>query len=605
MTSTRHVRAALGALAPLCLAPLFACRDDATQVKVTIRTDLPCAQVRGRGTSITVGRADEDLEAKPAARVSFACDEQTRELGKPVFAPSGDDLDAAFAFKVVTAVSVDSVDDCAASGYEGCIVARRILRYVPQTTLYVDVSMDEACTGVVCDAATTCSGGACVPALIEDPARCERIGACSDRPPSDAGAGGGGGGAGEGGAGGTGGGGAGAGGEGGGGAGGEGGSAGGGPTVTVSKFSTGYNHTCALAAGGLQCWGQQGLPEEQGPDEWGVNGRDFGFSPQTQSDVPPNTAFIATGWQHACAGTGDLGAGFALKCFGGNERSVLGNTSAGGGDEPPTDIAGGGLWTQLAAGQVHACGIKGGDLLCWGSNDEGQRGIAPLIPPGDSDLSTISSTGDWAVLSAGAKHTCGIRKNSRLFCWGDNSRHQLGHDTDSPLPLSTAIGDGFEVPMPSNGLWVKVSAGTAHTCAIFSDSSLLCWGRNDAGQANPTPSGDLPAPTDVRNNLDWGDVAAGELHTCGISSDRQHLYCWGDNALGQLGNATPAAPGALTEVTDPEPGAAWDGVDAGGFHTCASKGSKLYCWGSNEFGQLGLGEGVTGPVPTPVPFDAR
>ncbi|HEU4405871.1 MAG TPA: hypothetical protein VFS43_11445, partial [Polyangiaceae bacterium] len=197
-------RAALAALlAGLALAPAFACRG-ATQVKVKVWTDLPCERVRGHGTALTIGSPAEDLESKPPARVSLACDEGSGSLGELVLVPTGDERDAEFAFKLVTAVTTASVDWCRPPAYDGCIVARRVLRYVPQTTLYLDVLMRASCESVECDAASTCyDANECRSAVIDDPEQCEEPGACDggSLPPGGPGGGGSGGAGGAGGAG--------------------------------------------------------------------------------------------------------------------------------------------------------------------------------------------------------------------------------------------------------------------------------------------------------------------------------------------------------------------------------------------------------------------
>mgnify|MGYP001769851083 FL=1 len=87
----------------------------------------------------------------------------------------------------------------------------------------------------------------------------------------------------------------------------------------------------------------------------------------------------------------------------------------------------------------------------------------------------------------------------------------------------------------------------------------------------------------------WKMVSAGNMHTCGISSDDK-LYCWGKNNYGQLGNGTIEPQNYPGELM----GNGWADVSAGDGFTCAVKISgSLYCWGLNEFGQIGIGT-ITG-----------
>jgi len=127
---------------------------------------------------------------------------------------------------------------------------------------------------------------------------------------------------------------------------------------------------------------------------------------------------------------------------------------------------------------------------------------------------------DWAQVSAGNLHTCAMKKDGRLFCWGYNSIGQLGNNDylSSLIPVQeyTAATD-----------WAQVSAGNLHTCAVKKDGRLFCWGWNLYG------SGSVPAQ--VTAATDWAHVSAGNSHTCAVKQDGR-LFCWGNGDTGQLGN---------------------------------------------------------------------
>src|SRR5204862_7232041 len=132
--------------------------------------------------------------------------------------------------------------------------------------------------------------------------------------------------------------------------------------------------------------------------------------------------------------------------------------------------------------------------------------------------------------------------------------------------------------------------------------AVTCWGAGDAGQLGqgapssalvPGPAVELPGAASA--------VAAGDDFTCALLIDGR-VFCWGDGAQGQLGTgdrSSRAAPGAAP-VALPKRARA---VSAGGAHACARlEDQTLACWGANQAGQLGLGDGEDRPRPALVPL---
>ncbi len=113
----------------------------------------------------------------------------------------------------------------------------------------------------------------------------------------------------------------------------------------------------------------------------------------------------------------------------------------------------------------------------------------------------------------------------------------------------------------------------------------------------------VPAPAAAQTDAaevgtpDWRRVSAGGFHTCGIRTSGR-LYCWGDDEFGQLGDDDALVNQATpTEVAGAHRD--WSAVSAGWFHTCAVRSGRLYCWGSDVHGALG--DGMPLPLePTPV-----
>jgi hypothetical protein len=144
-----------------------------------------------------------------------------------------------------------------------------------------------------------------------------------------------------------------------------------------------------------------------------------------------------------------------------------------------------------------------------------------------------------------------------------------------------------------------VVAGGEHSCGLSAEGLAYCWGANDAGQLGDGGSASSPKPVAVSGAHKYLALAAGDRHTCGLRLDHSVL-CWGANESGQLGNGATASSSAPVEVASNE---SFDVLAAGGAHSCAiSSGTeaRVFCWGSNESGELGDGTLTASSTPTPV-----
>lgn len=246
-----------------------------------------------------------------------------------------------------------------------------------------------------------------------------------------------------------------------------------------------------------------------------------------------------------------------------------------------------GAKAEVSSGGRHTCEIRAeGTLWCWGANFYGQLGSGDTASgPTPRQVGTAD---DWVDVSAGGMHTCGVRETGSLWCWGLNYRGQLGTGTRKDQVQPRRVGDARD--------WETVSAGWVHTCATSLDGTAWCWGDNDFGQLGRGDQTDSWDPVRVTRGLAWREVNAGGWHTCGITRGGE-AHCWGRNIKGQIGDGTLTVrvnPAQVGQASD------WLSIQPAWTHTCGLRGGgTLSCWGGNEGGQLGGGGfgGTTSPQP--------
>jgi alpha-tubulin suppressor-like RCC1 family protein len=373
-------------------------------------------------------------------------------------------------------------------------------------------------------------------------------------------------------------------------------------TSRVVEVTAAGGHTCALTAeADVVCWGLNVF------GQLGDGTTTNRPTPVVVTGLPANPTHIAAGggayrtlaesdefyvWGHTCA---VMSAG-TLHCWGANHAGQLGNGSTA---EPtmPTEVTGlGGHVIAVSGGQLHTCAVtREGTVECWGAGDRGQLGDgAAATRPTPATVPSLEK--GVAAIEAGYAHTCVVSASGLAACWGSNSTGQLGDGTKSPRvapTLVTAIS-GRVTAVAAGGPY----GGRGHTCAVTTDTSLLCWGYNSLGQLGDTTYPGRGTPMLVPGLATGARaVTAGGEHTCALRTDGTVL-CWGDNFYGQVGDGTTPPRFSPTPVTGL--GAGQRSVAAGDSHTCAvTHGGAVSCWGSNWAGQLG--DATTTPRFTPTP----
>lgn len=250
---------------------------------------------------------------------------------------------------------------------------------------------------------------------------------------------------------------------------------------------------------------------------------------------------------------------------------------------------------KISLGGSHTCAIRNDNSLwCWGMNVDGQIGNSDTQTcfNGASHFCQEYNHYSWTKIASGSEHTCAIRSNSTLWCWGRNNFGQLGNNisTESATTKPTLI---------SSQLWSQISAGDRYTCGIRSAGSLWCWGRNSNGQLGVNDKTNRTTPTQVGTTTNWTAISTASGQTCGIQSPGT-LWCWGRWGTNTSDSLVPVKvqDSTGTAATD------WKQVSIGGNgngvnHICGIRGiDALYCFGWNSTGELGLSDSNNRQYPT-------
>jgi alpha-tubulin suppressor-like RCC1 family protein len=358
---------------------------------------------------------------------------------------------------------------------------------------------------------------------------------------------------------------------------------------------------------------------EAGPDA-GVDGSaDTG----TDAGAAPTGPELTAGYNHTCARLDDG----SVKCWGLNDSGQLGlgdTQSRGDGPGemgaklPAVDLGPGRTALQVTAGSAHTCArLDDGSVKCWGLNDSGQLGLGDTQARGDgpgemgaSLLAVDLGPGRTALqVTAGGVFTCARLDDGGVKCWGGNGAGQLG------LGDALARGDGageMGATLPTVDLGpgrtaLQLTLAVSFTCARLDDGSVKCWGFNGNGQLGLGDTLDrggqagemgasLPA-VDLGPGRTALQVTAGQGFTCARLDDGS-VKCWGTNDTGQLGLGDtqqrgdgPAEMGASLPAVDLGPGRMALQISARVGRTCARlDDGSVKCWGDNFSGQLGLGD---------------
>ncbi|RYF28344.1 MAG: hypothetical protein EOO17_04980 [Chloroflexi bacterium] len=339
------------------------------------------------------------------------------------------------------------------------------------------------------------------------------------------------------------------------------------PVGTIKSIDTGLNHSCAVTLSDLPyCWGNS----------------EFGQ-------------------------IGDGDGSLVTKAINPSPRAVA-----------QTSETAGSTYASLSTGGVHTCGIVSAKILCWGGNGYGQLGAGSAAlaigtttfgfapAPYPVNMSTLGSRVPTKVVGGGDVN-CAIA-SGKAYCWGQNGYRQIGAADSICYPVVfVCLGVVRAVTTPkavegaiANLTVTDISTNLNHSCGVDSLGRAYCWGNNTYGQIgnNSTTQANTSVAVLASGALSGkrvSQISAGITHTCAIAGTEEALFCWGNNEYGELGINTLDTTRSLVPINiSAVEGSVLNGkkvsyVSAGYYATCAIADNKPYCWGRNDYGQLGLG----------------
>tara|TARA_B100000683_G_C12497664_1_gene556677 strand:+ start:1138 stop:2943 length:1806 start_codon:yes stop_codon:yes gene_type:complete len=376
----------------------------------------------------------------------------------------------------------------------------------------------------------------------------------------------------------------------------------------VQEVQVGSQWTCVrwstsdVECFGINKWGQLGLGWWDGMSEDSINP-----TPQPAL-IPSDRAVVAieTGNTSTTVTTesGDL------YCWGGCPHRRPSNTQ--GQNKHTPEVVTGITSTRAAkTGWGHSCVIRDdGDLECWGSNWFGGLGTGDDLFPSNGGPVVVDGVSNVVKLAVGYHHTCALQDDGKLFCWGWNHRYQVATpmDDNEVCPNSDSYPCVLS-PREIQGLdsdFIDVAAGVNNTCVITAaDGKVYCWGDNQSGAIGNGVHQPFAREGEPIETEDLGQRAVklslGSTYALAIMADGS-VKGWGQNSYGQLGNGSMTSP-----QNSPLAVVGLEGpviqISAGVNHSCALlENRSVWCWGRNNYGQLGDGTSVDSASPVQVVF---
>ncbi len=401
-----------------------------------------------------------------------------------------------------------------------------------------------------------------------------------------------------------------------------------GPATAQRDLSVGNFYGCALTlSGALKCWGQNNATGALGAGDNNNRGDVAGEMgdalPAVDLGTGRTAVSVSAGQSHTCAVLDNA----SLKCWGFTVGGQIGlgvqDTRGDGPGEmgdnlPAVDLGAGRAAAAVSVGGTSTCALlDNAAVKCWGDNLNGQEGLGDTTRRGDDPgemgdaLPAVNlGTGRTATtISSGRSHVCAILDNGSVKCWGWNQYGQLGLGaTDNRGDGAGEMGDNLPpVDLGTGRTAVAISSSFVNTCALLDNGRVKCWGfggfaipatgATDNRGDGPGEMGDALPYVDLGTGRTAVAISTGDNFACALL-DNGRVKCWGSNNAGQLGlgdmDTRGDAPGEMGDALpylDLGTGRTATAVAAGNSQACARlDDGSIKCWGNNQSGALGLGD---------------
>ncbi len=354
--------------------------------------------------------------------------------------------------------------------------------------------------------------------------------------------------------------------------------------MPFSGITAGDRHACAVnEIGNVYCWGDNRLGQIDP-----TSGTQIFTMPHKVPVLQLNARAVTAGNDHTCAIASVSGATDAAVCWGSNANEQLGISGANSHVSMLDQN-----WSTLSAGPLGTCGVKNGDIFCFGA--------FPGIPAGTSQPFSTSATlpkGTAAFTEVSLGNEAVIATDdTRVIGWGTQCAATGNPGSTMLVPGAFSV---VNVPTIPTGAKVDVAAATnvggTDSCAVVGLTSgngkLYCWGNDPQGELGTVPTNGCLAPTDRTSTLTLNSpsttapvIAMAGFHGCAENTDA-NVMCWGDDIDLEIGVRISQDESAIEDPFDPFN---WTAYATNLTYSCGISADDhgIYCWGTSIHGELG------------------